>query len=444
MKTFRIIFLISLIIAGFSTGCQKIEDLFSNKKSSNGKEIVSSTNFSIIAIRKDASVEIKLNYSTFKPFFNESLDTPFPDYFEVYISKNEGIDWELVKTIDTTYLNKSFIISGLKNDVLYYIYLKGVKDKAGVENSNVVRFVPSAFKPTYKFLLADYYGNDLYSFGVSDKSGQTVYSTNSYEYRQNYSAPAIFLSNPGGSPQLIDINCWFPDLSRNGIYISYSSNKGEVFDGHLMPEHIAIYDVNTNKSIRITSGYSVNKYPAWSSTNSSLVYSSSEKSDQDLKIKLFNPETSQSRTLETRPTVNHDILSYSQEQPSWSPDGKYIYYTHRYYANDNVNPGYYDIYRINSTGGAPEPILTSKKIECAPSVSPDNSKLAFLTDYNGKVQVWIYTFPDRKFHQPFDSDSYELSETWTRIKWIDNNTVLFTAYSEEKGGDESLFSITVE
>jgi hypothetical protein len=439
------ILLFSLLIAVFSASCQKIEDLFSNKKSSSGdSEIISTGQSSIIATRKDASVEIKLSFSDLSPLKVESIKSTYPDYYEVYILKNVETDWKLIKIVDTSFINKSFIISGLTNDVLYFLYLKEVKNKVGVSNTNVVRFVPSSFKPTYKFMLDDYYGHDLYSFAVSSNLGKTVYATKFYEYQQNYAAPAIFLSNPNDIPQLIDINCWFPDFSGDGINIAYSSNMGEVFDGHLMPEHIAIFNANTNKSTRITSGYSVNKYPAWSPTNSSLVYSSSEKSDQDLRITLFNTETSQSQILETKPNLNQDILSYSQERSAWSPDGKYIYYTHKYFTNDNVNPGYYDIYRISSSGGTPEPIFTSNKIECSPSISPDNSKLAFITDYNGKLQIWIYSFLDSKFHQPFDSNSYDLSEVWSRIKWIDNKTILFSGYSEEKGGDESLFSVTVE
>ena len=52
--------LFSLLIAVFSAGCQKIEDLFSDKKSSSvDSEIVSSAKSSLIATRKDASVEIE-------------------------------------------------------------------------------------------------------------------------------------------------------------------------------------------------------------------------------------------------------------------------------------------------------------------------------------------------------------------------------------------------
>jgi len=40
------------------------------------------------------------------PFDGGNSNTLIPDHYEVYISKNEGIDWELVKTIDTHTLIK--------------------------------------------------------------------------------------------------------------------------------------------------------------------------------------------------------------------------------------------------------------------------------------------------------------------------------------------------
>jgi Tol biopolymer transport system component len=148
--------------------------------------------------------------------------------------------------------------------------------------------------------------------------------------------------------------------------------------------------------------------------------------------------------LQTGSDLTQDITSYSQIHPAWSSDGKYIYYTHRYYTNNNINPGYFDIYRIKSDGGTPESVFDFDGIECSPTISPDNSKIAFLTDLNGQLQIWVYNFKDNKFYQPFDTNDYNFSEYWPRIIWKDNNTILFTAYSEERGGDYSLFSISIE
>ena len=92
----------------------------------------------------------------------------------------------------------------------------------------------------------------------------------------------------------------------------------------------------------------------------------------------------------------------------------------------------------------PESVFDFDGIECAPAISPDNSKLAFLSDLNGKLQIWVYDFKDKKFNQPFNTTVYNFSEYWPQIKWKDANTIMFTGYSDERGGDVSLFSISVE
>lgn len=444
MKSNRLIVLLLFCLIMLWSGCQKLEDTVDQETFANIKfpSLLSNSYTSIVATRKDASAEITLSYFDPEYFYKERNYTVYPDYYEVYLSMNTPDNWEMIKTIDTSYINKSLTISGLTNGELYYVYIKEINSlNEETKNTNVAVFIPSAYKPTYNLILRDFYGHDLYSFDINSHNNRIVYATKYYEYKPGYSAASIFLSDSGAEPQLVDIVCWFPSFSIDGEKVSYSSNKGEVFDGKIMPEYIAVYDISTNKATRLTSDYSVNKYPSWSPDNYSIAFSSSEQSDEGLRITLLNPETHACKKLQTEITINQDIISYSQEHPAWSPDGEYIYYTQRTYANANINPGYFDIYRIKSIGGIPEPIFNSNVIECTPAISPDNSKLAFLADFNGKLQVWIYNFLDNEFYQPFDTNNYQFSEIWSLIRWKNNNTILFTASTES---DAALFSITIE
>jgi len=387
----------------FYSGCEKIEDYYDQDRfgTISIPSINTNSYTSIIATRKDASVEISLTYFDLEYLYKERNYKVYPDYYEVYLSKNTYDNWEMIRTIDTSYINKSFIISGLTNEELYYVYLKEINSRVDeIKNTNVAVFSPSAFKPTYSLILKDYNGHDLYSFDRNNSNNTIVYATKYSDYGPNYARAAIFISKSDNEHQLVDTHCWFPDFNTNGTKITYSSDKGEIFDGIIRPEHIAIYDINTQKTTMVTSGYSVNKYPVWSPDNSLIAFSSSEKSDQSLRIAILNPETHTQKILQTGSALNQDILYWGQEHPAWSADGKYIYYTHRYYTNNNINPGYFDIYRIKSNGGTPEPVFDSDGIECAPAISPDNSKLAFLTDLNGKLQVWVYDFINGKFCQP--------------------------------------------
>jgi Tol biopolymer transport system component len=440
MKTFQLTILFLSCGFLFNSGCQKYNNLIEPGKPDNIKipSITANSYTSIVATRKDASAEISLTYFDPDYFYKERNYTVYPDHYEVYLSKNSDENWEMIMSIDTSYINRSFIISGLTNNELYYVYLKEIdKTNGETKSSNVALFMPSAFKPSYNLILKNYYNNDLYSFDWNGSNNRIVYATTYYEFRPGYAAASVFMPLSGIEPQLVDTFCWFPVFNNDGTKISYSSDKGEVFDGKLMPEHIAVYDVNTKASVRLTSGYSVNKYPAWSPVSPLIAFSTSGKSDEDLRIAVLNPETHTYKVLQTGSDLNQDIIKYSQERPSWSADGEYIYYTHRYYTNDNMNPGYYDIYRIRSNSGSPEPVFNSQRIECTPALSSDNSKLAFLSDLNGSLQIWVYDFKDNKFHQPFDTNIYDFSEIWSQIKWKDNNTILFA-------NRNGLYSISVE
>jgi len=410
----------------------------------DASSIIPNANTVIIATREDASVLVSLHY--FYSFFSKKAgnSTDYPDYYEVYLSKDASDKWEMIRTLDTSYINKSFEIKGLTNDEIYYVFLKEIFKKKESKYTNVAMFIPSSFKSNYSFIMDDYFNHDLYSFSRNSANNLIVYATHFYEYQPNHAAPSIFISEGNNVPELVDINCWFPDFNNDGTKISYSSTKGEIFDGKIIPEHIVIYDVNTKKSSKVTSGSSFNKFPAWSPDNSMIAYSSSTQSDESLRITLYNLETNSKTILQTGSDLNPDVLYYSQVYPTWSSDGKYIYYTNISFTTENINPGFYDIYRISSSGGVPEPVFKHKGIKCTPAISPDNSKLAFLTNLNGELQIWVYDFNNNKLHQPFDTNDYFFLEAMSQLKWKNNNTILFTAYSEERGGDFSLFSISVE
>jgi serine/threonine-protein kinase len=74
---------------------------------------------------------------------------------------------------------------------------------------------------------------------------------------------------------------------------------------------------------------------------------------------------------------------------SWSPDGRSLLYQR----NDVVNGE--DIWIVLADGSAePEPLLATPSREFLPTLSPDESLLAYTTDESGLWQVWLRRFPD--------------------------------------------------
>lgn len=447
MRYYRLIFIFLMFFLTFFPSCEKMEDFINQDHFSTIQDpiIVEDGYSRIVATRKDASAEISLLYFDLEYLYKERNYIIYPDYYEVYLSEKTCDNWQMIRTLDISYIDSCFFIEGLQNDELYYVYLKEIFSKKGItKNSNVATFIPSGFKPEYSYIMSEYYGHDIYSFDINNNNDKIVYATKFYEYKPGYAAASIFVSEQNSKPDLVDIDCWFPDFDNTGILVIYSSNEGEVFDGFLMPEHIELYDSRTNRSDRITSGYSVNKYPTWSPDNTTIIFSSSNESDVSLRIKLINTSTYVISEIKDNSYSAPGVIRYSQEHPAWSADRKYIYYTHHYFTSDNINPGYYDIYRIKPGNGGPEPVFEFSGTECLPLVSPDNSKLAFLTDLNGTIQVWLYNFRNKKFSQPFDTDVYHMSEIWSQLRWKDNNTIFFTGFCEDTGHESSLFSITIK
>ncbi|MFN8241009.1 MAG: hypothetical protein U0X39_09680 [Bacteroidales bacterium] len=430
---------LSIFISLSITACEKtlIPDEDSGFSGIKSPSIQSGANTSVVAIRKDASVELSLSY--FDPaWWKIGLTASgYPDYYEVYISDDMGVSWKLQMTADTSYLHKNLVIEGLKNGIPYQLYLKEHYNKPGSsKNTNVVMFVPSSFKPVYTELGKDQYSS-VYSFDVNENLNPLVYAKISYEYSPGYSAATVFFSKPGIEPVMVETNSWFPDLDKNGSRISYSSDKGEVFDGTIIPEHITIYDITAGSSSRVTTGYSVNRYPSWSPDNKLIAYSTSSTGDYNLRIKTLDPKTHSSYAVGSEPVFQQPVTGYTEIRPSWSADQKYIYYTLQYYTSDNSNPGNFDIYRKNYISGKTEPVFSTTWTECSPVVSPDNSRIAFLSNYNGKLQAWIYVIDSGKLIQPIETGTYSFSEVWSQLKWKNNNILLFA-------NQESIFSMTVE
>ena len=60
------------------------------------------------------------------------------------------------------------------------------------------------------------------------------------------------------------------------------------------------------------------------------------------------------------------------------------------FASDEASPGNYDIYVINADGTAKQNLTNSPAVnDRQPSWSPDGSRIAFLTDRNGRWEVWV-------------------------------------------------------
>ena len=75
-------------------------------------------------------------------------------------------------------------------------------------------------------------------------------------------------------------------------------------------------------------------------------------------------------------------------------------------------------------------VFESQWNDYTPSISPDQKKIAFISNRSRTNQVWIYDIDNKTYSQitGYSNDEYgeSVEPTWNTIQWLDNSTITFT------------------
>jgi len=99
-----------------------------------------------------------------------------------------------------------------------------------------------------------------------------------------------------------------PDISKDGRYIAFSSNRNGPWD-------IYILDLQTGEILQFTNSEAYDANPSWSPDGKWLVYESYQIDNLEILIQDFN------RTTGPIPLTQHSAADFS---PDWSPQGRLI------------------------------------------------------------------------------------------------------------------------
>jgi TolB protein len=183
----------------------------------------------------------------------------------------------------------------------------------------------------------------LYSLLVSDQDGENEHKI--MESKDPIMSPA-----------------WSPD-SRQLAYVSFEGQKSSIF----------IQTLRSGNRIQVSAKPGINGAPSFSPDGRKLVITlGGIDGNPDIYVLDIDSRAT------TRLTTNRAI----DTEGSWSPDGRYIYFT-------SDRSGGPQIYRIPAAGGTPERITFEGSYNARPRLSPDGSKLAMVHLENGNYRIAV-------------------------------------------------------
>ena len=204
--------------------------------------------------------------------------------------------------------------------------------------------IKGVFGTKVAYITAKQQGKErLYSLIVSDQDGENEHTV-------------MESADPIMSP------AWSPD-SRQLAYVSFEGNKSSIF----------IQTLRSGNRFQVSNKPGINGAPSFSPDGRKLVVTLGGV-DGNPDIHIVDITSRQSKRLTTHRAID--------TEGTWSPDGRYIYFT-------SDRSGGPRVYRMSANGGTPERITFEGSYNARPRLSPDGKKLAMVHNDRGNYRIAV-------------------------------------------------------
>jgi Tol biopolymer transport system component len=189
-----------------------------------------------------------------------------------------------------------------------------------------------------------------------------------------------------------------PKWSPDGTRIVFQNVERVKFD-------IRIVDINSGKMDWVTDDMAQDLYPVWGSTGADILLSSFRSGGLNIWRVPVSRTSSSGRAQQLTVGAGQDL------QVAVSPDGKRLAY-----ANLRLNA---DIWRLpvspltGTPTGSPEPLIIGTREESRGAWSPDGTAIAFNSDREGDMNIWLYSLEDGSVRQLTRGTGGDFQPNWS-------------------------------
>jgi len=356
------------------------------------------------------------------PFSNCAPPCPSnPDYFKIMIS-DDLQHFSLYKIVNNSTSN--VLIENLTNDKPYYFLVTSHKEKFDVISiSDTLMTIPSEESNLEPYLTTINYSVKK----LSTSYDLSYISFKSNDYIDNYGKDMLYYkASVSNAISIVEENAYNPGWSKTKNQFVYLTSKQEGVVTY--PFLLKLFDAETKISttlfeIQYDDYYVIN--PTFKPDGETITFFSSKGNSDIYTYDLWkiNPVTKEQTKI-----TNFEAIGFiTDSKYEWIASGEEIYLEGRY-IKSNKN----DIYKFNISTKLLIPVIKSCWEERTPFPSPDNTKIAFISDRTGNDELWIYELVNSKYKQVTGESSYDFDSRYSYIQWLNNDQILITVFKDIK------------
>ncbi len=362
--------------------------------------------------------EILVSISDPSPYTTYASEPLNPDRFEILISQ-DNVNFEIYSKLSAT--PGSYTIDNLTNGNPYYVAIRTVKNGFDPITSSSLMVIPSPPLHTETYLSLNH---SIENLSVSSDGEYVSFITKELTNIENSGVRDSLYFSTSYRLELQGIDeahsATWSNTENRIIYIT-NITEGNVSHAH----EIWIFDADSANSEAVFQidhdkyyGASPSFIP--NSENISFFLAESDADFFTYEIWTLNPFSKETNVI----THFENSGFQSEGNYDWTDIEGELLIEGRFKNSEYRN----NIYHLNVNTAKITPVIESKWYDSRPSLSPDNSKVLFVSSRSGKNEVWLYDLNEKNLEQITGGSIDNFDPRYSNLHWLNNDTILLTVF----------------